>query len=158
VSERRLDGVDEPLANVLPDTPRRAVTLGNLLSMTAGYGRALNFGPTDAASLANRPAVNPPGTTFLYDSGSTDLLAAALARATGMTAFQYAQRKLFAPLGIHDAWVRRAVRVSCCGREICSPSASFISTTAGGTAGRSCPLAGFALPPARTLPFHPIRA
>lgn len=99
----QLSSVDEPLAKALPGTARRGITLGHLLSMTAGYGRALNFGPTDAASLANRPAVNPPGATFLYDSGSSDLLAAVLARATGTTAFEYAQTKLFAPLGIHDA-------------------------------------------------------
>jgi CubicO group peptidase (beta-lactamase class C family) len=70
--------------------------------MSAGYGRALNYGPTDAPTLANRPLVSAPGTTFRYDSGSSNLLAAVLARVTGITAAEYARRRLFGPLGIQD--------------------------------------------------------
>ena len=101
LAEGRLRSVDERLAELLPGADRR-ITLRHLLSMTAGYGRALNYGPTDASALANRPLVSPPGTTFRYDSGSSDLLAAVLARVTGMTAAEYAQRRLFGPLGIRD--------------------------------------------------------
>lgn len=103
IAEGRLQGIDERLAAALPGVTDRPITIGELLSMTAGYGRQLNFGSSDPSVLANRPLVNPPGTTFVYDSGSTDLIAAVLAHVTGMTAAEYAQRRLFRPLGIRDA-------------------------------------------------------
>jgi CubicO group peptidase (beta-lactamase class C family) len=101
LGEGRLRSADEHLADIVPGADRR-ITLRHLLSMTAGYGRQLNFGPLDPSTLANRPLVGPPGTTFRYDSGSSDLLAAVLARVTGMTAAEYAGRRLFGPLGIRD--------------------------------------------------------
>jgi CubicO group peptidase (beta-lactamase class C family) len=81
---------------------RRQITLGQLLSMSAGYGRSLNFQAADAAALAGRPLVNKPGTTFAYDSGSLDLVADLLAEATATSAADYARRRLFAPMGIRD--------------------------------------------------------
>jgi CubicO group peptidase (beta-lactamase class C family) len=81
---------------------RRQITLGQLLSMSAGYGRSLNFQDADAAALAGRPLVNKPGTTFAYDSGSLDLVADLLADATATSAADYARRRLFAPMGIRD--------------------------------------------------------
>ena len=102
ISEGRLHGVDEHLADVFPGSPK-SITIRHLLTMTAGYGRGLNFQETDPATLANRPLVNDPGTTFVYDSGSSDLLTAVLARATGMSAAEFARRRLFAPMGIRDA-------------------------------------------------------
>jgi CubicO group peptidase (beta-lactamase class C family) len=102
IADGRLRGVDERLTEIFPGSTRRPVTLRQLLSMTAGYGRQLNFGQSDVPSLANRPLVNRPGTTFLYDSGSSDLLAAVLARVTEMTAAEFARRRLFGPLGIRD--------------------------------------------------------
>ncbi len=103
IADGRLHGVDDRLADVLPDTPHRSITLRELLSMTAGYGRGLTFQQTDPSSLANRPLVNEPGTTFVYDSGSSDLLAAVLSRVTGTSAAAYAQLRLFGPMGIRDA-------------------------------------------------------
>jgi CubicO group peptidase (beta-lactamase class C family) len=102
IADRRLRGVNERLAEVFPDSTKRPITLRQLLSMTAGYGRQLNFGASDVPTLADRPLANPPGTTFVYDSGSSDLLAAVLARVTGTTAAEFARRRLFGPLGIRD--------------------------------------------------------
>jgi CubicO group peptidase (beta-lactamase class C family) len=80
---------------------RRQITVRQLLSMTAGYAPAFEFQHIDAQTLAARARVNKPG-TFSYDSGSYDLLADMLERATGMRIARYAQRRLFAPLGIRD--------------------------------------------------------
>jgi CubicO group peptidase (beta-lactamase class C family) len=101
LAERRLRSVDQRLADFFPGADRR-IRLRHLLSMTSGYGRQLNFGDTDAAALAARPLVNPPGTAFNYDSGSSDLLAAIVERATGMSLADYARTRLFAPMGIRD--------------------------------------------------------
>ena len=100
VAEGRLH-VDERLTDFFPGADPR-IRLRDLLSMTAGYGRQLNFGDTDGASLASRALVNTPGTTFNYDSGSSDLLAAILERATGVSVAEYARTHLFGPMGIRD--------------------------------------------------------
>src|SRR4029453_2479105 len=91
----------QPVAHFIPGADPR-IRLRHLLSMTAGYGRALNLGDTEASALAGRPLVSRPGTTFNYDSGSSDLLAAVLTRATGMSPAEYARRSLFGPMGIRD--------------------------------------------------------
>jgi CubicO group peptidase (beta-lactamase class C family) len=101
LADGHLRSVDERLADFFPGADPR-IRLRHLLSMTAGYGRQLNFGDTDAAALAVRPLVNPPGTTFNYDSGSSDLLAAIVERTTGMSIADYARTRLFAPMGIRD--------------------------------------------------------
>src|SRR5436190_17720832 len=75
---------------------RRQVTVGQLLSMTAGYAPSVNFKRADPETLADRPLMNRPG-TFAYDSGSMDLLADLVARATGLPAADYARRRLFGP-------------------------------------------------------------
>src|SRR4051812_39367002 len=80
---------------------RRKVTVGRLLSMTAGYAPSVNFKRADPETLAERPLLNTPG-TFAYDGGSMDLLADLLARATGMSPAEYARRRLFGRIGITD--------------------------------------------------------
>jgi CubicO group peptidase (beta-lactamase class C family) len=95
LARRDLTGLDEPLPW------RKDVTLRQLLSMTAGYGRGLSFQSSDPKTLASRARVNRPG-TFTYDSGSFDLLGDLLERATGMPLPEYARRYLFGPMGILD--------------------------------------------------------
>lgn len=90
-----LSGVDERLPWL------REVTLRQLLSMTAGYGRSLSFQSSDPRTLASRARVNRAG-TFTYDSGSFDLIGDWLEHATGMSLPEYARRHLFGPMGIHD--------------------------------------------------------
>lgn len=80
---------------------RKQITLRQLLSMTAGYAPSFNFQTTDPQSLASRARVNSVG-TFVYDSGSLDLAAAMLERATGMSLADYARRYLFGPMGIRN--------------------------------------------------------
>ncbi len=105
-----LPSIDDRLVDLLPDAfgpetvPRaRSITLRHLLTMTAGFGPNYSYVLEDPVpTLVNRPLFSAPGTTFGYDSGSSDLLSAVLTRATGMTAAQYAQRHLFGPLGIRE--------------------------------------------------------
>jgi CubicO group peptidase (beta-lactamase class C family) len=101
LAEGRLESVDERVADFIAGADPR-IRIRHLLSMTAGYGRQLNFGETEPSALVARPLVNKPGTTFNYDSGSSDLLATIIARATGMPAADYARQHLFRPMGIRD--------------------------------------------------------
>jgi CubicO group peptidase (beta-lactamase class C family) len=80
---------------------RRQVTLRQLLSMTAGYAPSFNFQYVDPQTIASRGLVNPRG-SFSYDSGSIDLVAFMLERATHMSAASYARRHLFGPMGMRD--------------------------------------------------------
>jgi CubicO group peptidase (beta-lactamase class C family) len=95
IADGSLNGVDERLPW------RTQVTVGRLLSMTAGYAPSVNFKRADPQTLADRPLLNRPG-TWAYDGGSFDLLADLVARATGLSASEYARRRLFGPLGITD--------------------------------------------------------
>lgn len=102
------------------DARKKEITIAHLLTMTAG----LRWHETDRSYLnvrnslvqmtqhkdwvqyiLNRPMAAKPGEKFNYNSGASHLLSAILQKQTGMTAAQYAERKLFAPLGITDyAW------------------------------------------------------
>ena len=44
-----------------------------------------------------------PGTTFVYDTGVSQIISAVLEEATGMSVLDYASAKLFEPLGIAEA-------------------------------------------------------
>jgi CubicO group peptidase (beta-lactamase class C family) len=94
IADGYLSGVDERLPW------RQQITVAQLLSMTAGFSPSVNFQRADAVTLADRPLINRPG-TFAYDSGSTDLIADLLKRATGMSVTEYASRRLFEPMGIN---------------------------------------------------------
>ena len=114
IREGHLKGVDQPVAELLPeyfgagtDPRKRAITVGHLLSMTAGlestsfgnYGRWVSSRDWVRAAL-DRPLVAEPGGDMVYSTGSTHLLSAVLTRATGRSTYAYAREKLAEPLGI----------------------------------------------------------
>jgi CubicO group peptidase (beta-lactamase class C family) len=116
IAEGHLRGTDQPLAELLPDAAsgldsvKRAITLGDLVSMRAGlqstsfegYGAWVTSRNWVRAALA-RPVVAPAGHAggpMIYSTGNTHLLSAALTRATRASTYAYAQRALARPLGI----------------------------------------------------------
>jgi CubicO group peptidase (beta-lactamase class C family) len=102
--------VDQPIADFLPEAlgedvdPRvKTMTLGHILTMTAGFDPAANqvgkwTFPGDFA--LRRPLVSDPGTTFNFDSGTAQLAARVLVSATRERVSQFARTQLFRPLGI----------------------------------------------------------
>ena len=52
--------------------------------------------------ILERPIVAPPGCTFNYNSGSTELLGAVMRKASGAPVDILAQQHLFDPMGIQD--------------------------------------------------------
>jgi CubicO group peptidase (beta-lactamase class C family) len=116
IADGHLRGTDQPLAELLPDaargldSARRAITLGDLVSMRAGlqstsfegYGAWVTSGNWVRAALA-RPVVAPAGHDggpMIYSTGNTHLLSAALTRATRASTLAYARRALGRPIGI----------------------------------------------------------
>lgn len=56
--------------------------------------------------VLDRPMSTSPGEAFNYSNGDTHLLSAIITKITGSSAWEYAEAKLFGPLGIADAfWV-----------------------------------------------------
>jgi CubicO group peptidase (beta-lactamase class C family) len=113
----QLKSLEQPIGLFLADylariaDPRtRAITLAQLLAMTAGFdwddGDTIwELWASDdwVAFTLSQPLAHNPGTTFNYTSGNSQLLTAVLARATGMDVQTFALQTLFGPLGITSA-------------------------------------------------------
>lgn len=114
-----LDGVDQPLSELLPDyyailerrgalDPRKNdIRLRHLLSMRTGIESASfgNYGawvssPDWAYDQLRRPMVCEPGECHEYSTGNTHLLSVILTRRSGRSLRRYMIEELFGPLGI----------------------------------------------------------
>jgi CubicO group peptidase (beta-lactamase class C family) len=102
-------GIDQPIADyygaALPAS-KRAITVGNLLSMQAGLETTsfYNYGAwvlsDDWVRFAlDQPVLSPPGTRMHYSTGNTHLLSDILTRAAGESTFRFAATNLAEPLG-----------------------------------------------------------
>jgi CubicO group peptidase (beta-lactamase class C family) len=103
------------------DDRKRRMTIKHLLTMTAGFdwNEDLPYAdPKNAASLMeasfdwvrfaiDRPMAAEPGATFRYNSGATQILSHIFRHATGHDIEEYADRHLFAPLGIDRYFWKR---------------------------------------------------
>ena len=96
------------------DTRTRDITVEDLITLRAGlertsgpnYGEWVSSGNWVANALA-RPLVATPGTQMLYSTGSTHILGALLAEATGDSLLTLARTWIGRPLGIDiPAWTR----------------------------------------------------
>jgi CubicO group peptidase (beta-lactamase class C family) len=118
-SDGLLDSFDHPVLDFFPDRifataddGKNAITIQHLLDMTSGidWKEPVNGRPNSMFEMTgqpnwvkfvlDRPMAHAPGEVFNYNSGSTHLLSAILTRLTGKSAADYAQAKLFGPLGI----------------------------------------------------------
>ena len=99
------DGADPDVAGI---------TLEDLVTLRAGLERTsgANYGSWVSSrnwvsNALSRPMVARPGTRMLYSTGSTHILGAALAEATGDSLLAQARRHIGRPLGIEiPAWSR----------------------------------------------------
>jgi CubicO group peptidase (beta-lactamase class C family) len=117
-----LDSVDHPVVDLFSDReiqdvdPRKkAMTVQNLLDMTSGIEwveKLYTPGETimkmydsgnRTAFVLNQPMAAAPGSSFYYNSGNPYLLSALITKMTGQSAFEYAKKELFEPLGIKSA-------------------------------------------------------
>ncbi|BFT75680.1 serine hydrolase domain-containing protein [Paenibacillus sp. P36] len=113
LAERKLISLDQKVRDFFPelanDPLKSKMTIRHLLSMTSG----LNWDNTNEISstemmysadwvqyILDRPGYAEPGTLFNYSNGDAHLLSAIMHKATGQSLFDYAQSRLFDPLGI----------------------------------------------------------
>lgn len=113
-----IQGVEQPIADHFPvldggDVPdiKRSITVENLLTMQAGlrstsnrnYGRWV-VSDNWVQSALQQPMVAEPGNGMIYSTGSTHLLSAIIAGATGMSTKEFAQQRLASPMGFSMAY------------------------------------------------------
>jgi CubicO group peptidase (beta-lactamase class C family) len=113
-----IESIDEPMQDFFGerdidnlDVNKQAITLENLLTMTAGldwstatlerpnFGEMINS-PDWVQYVLDRPMKNDPGTQFVYNSGGSHLLAVLVEEKTGESLLDFAQTNLFSLLGI----------------------------------------------------------
>ena len=91
------------------DEAKKSITLENLLTLTTGLDCADNAAPDKPVMQASEdwtqfvldlPMTEAPGAKFVYCTSAVHLLSAILQNVTGMTAREFANQELFAPLGI----------------------------------------------------------
>jgi CubicO group peptidase (beta-lactamase class C family) len=113
-----IKSLDQPLSELLPDYAelmagsKAKITLRQVLTMTTGL-KWVDFGDGNSferigkagdsvAFVLDEPLVSEPGQVFFYNTGSSHLLSAIITQATGMSAADYADARLFAALGITE--------------------------------------------------------
>jgi CubicO group peptidase (beta-lactamase class C family) len=111
-----------------PDPRRDRMTLRDLLTMRAGIrwdeesvdytNPANNCAAMEGREdwiqyVLDQPMAADPGTTFVYNSGATQLLSYLIQKTTGHAVDDYARQQLFGPLGIEDfSWKRTPLGLS----------------------------------------------
>lgn len=101
--------VNTPIYKIFPDYPNlskdsyKDITVKHLLTMTAGFDIENDavFRSDNRIDFAlKRNLANAPGTKFVYDGGSTEILGAIVKRGTGLFVDEFAKKYLFDPLSI----------------------------------------------------------
>ncbi len=118
LAQGQLKSLDQKVLDFFPDhqveradARRGQLSLRDLLTQQSGISWVTQ--PTEV-SLSNmtqtvdwvhfmlsQPMADEPGRTFVDNGGAAHLLSALLTRATGLSAADYAQDRLFGPMGIH---------------------------------------------------------
>jgi CubicO group peptidase (beta-lactamase class C family) len=97
------------------DEHKKQLTIGQLLTMTSGidwsegYPYGMFTSPMDTTDtlsdwtkiILDKPVKNN-NEEFYYESGNANLISAIIKKSTGISIEQYANKKLFEPLGIND--------------------------------------------------------
>jgi CubicO group peptidase (beta-lactamase class C family) len=112
-------------------TPKENITLRHMLSMTSGmnskgYSAGIQSDRDQFVHNATMPLVATPGTQWRYNTAAYHMLFRLLEKATGESMENYAEKKLFGPLGMNDTqWVKNKVgdltnyyRVECTARDM----------------------------------------
>jgi CubicO group peptidase (beta-lactamase class C family) len=103
LGQKALDSFPD-LEDPNPSADKAAITLEDLLTMRSGLEGGVaddsTLTPDPAVTMLSRPMVAEPGETWNYTNGNSDIIAAMLRAATGQTPLEFADERLFGPLGI----------------------------------------------------------
>ena len=120
ISEGKIKSLDDSAADYISEwkgTNKATVTLRDLITMESGLtwsmiyqppsGDTINMigSPDEVGYALKRTLYREPGTDWYYADGDAETFSRILKVATGMEASQYAQAKLFGPIGMNvDQW------------------------------------------------------
>jgi CubicO group peptidase (beta-lactamase class C family) len=116
IDQGKLAGVESPVLDLLPASrpedaaKKEGITLEHMLTMTAGLDweegdpayRAMYVSPDWTRYVMDLPVRALPGSEFNYCSGCSHVIAAAVQQAVGENLSDFAEKNLFAPLGIEN--------------------------------------------------------
>ncbi len=127
IDDGYIKDVDMKLLDIYPDmkiknnnTLKKQITLEHLLTMSSGFDwdevtisyshpdnplPQLERSPDTVQFMLNRSVSTEPGRAFNYNSGGSHLLSAIITKLSGKALAEYAEDKLFKPLGItNKSW------------------------------------------------------
>lgn len=114
IQEGYIKSMDQPVLDFIPELKGEyasQVTVGDLASMASGQRWDESYySPTSVTTAAyfvedlgqlilDQPIDEQPGTSFIYKSGTTQLLAMVITKATGKTLTQYLYESFWDPMG-----------------------------------------------------------
>ncbi len=126
LDQGRISSIDQPIFDYFPEYHyllvhgKEAVTIRHLLTMTSGFAwdedvshtnkenteMQMIFSEDPVAFVLGRTLVSRPGSTWNYNGGCTQILAAILQKTTGLSVDKFAEKYLFKHLEIeHYEWV-----------------------------------------------------
>jgi CubicO group peptidase (beta-lactamase class C family) len=133
-----IENVDATVVDLLPEFAAAAgdpafeqITVEHLMTMTSGlewyeHGYSYNDPRNSEYRMVesedwvryvlSRPVRDPPGTTFLYNTGGIHLLSAIIKSSTGLSVNEFAEEHLFHPMGVRAyQWNRDPMGFPCTG-------------------------------------------
>ncbi len=112
ISDGQIKSVEQKIEDFYPELVNsdfnqeiRDITIENLLTMTSGFGEVSEdfFHKTDwIKSQFNSKLMSHPGETFRYSNSATYLLSGIITRTTGMSALEYAKKKILEPMKLNS--------------------------------------------------------
>ena len=114
-SDMGLLKVDEKIIDIFPDKCPENIsenlakmTVSHVLSMNTGHAACvmpkMYLADDSVKAFLEQPVEFEPGTHFTYNTGATCLLGAIIKKRSGLSLFDFAQKHLFDPLGIKNAY------------------------------------------------------
>ena len=126
VEEGYIDGTEQKMVDLFPertiknlDSRKESITLEHLLTMTAGlewnewryaytdarndYIKAIYASSDPIQYVLDLPMMEEPGVRWNYNGGTSHLMSALVAEATGYDTLDFAREFLFGPLGITES-------------------------------------------------------
>jgi CubicO group peptidase (beta-lactamase class C family) len=117
IDEGLIEGVEQPVLTSFPDrsaanidADKEAMTVEDLLTMSSGFAcepvvvdPQVFASPDWVQSTIDLPMAAAPGIRWNYCNQNVHLLSALIGQVSGMNALEFAQARLFEPLGISEA-------------------------------------------------------
>jgi len=123
IQDGKIKSIDDPVTRYIPELKGSAyegVSVRQMLMMSSGvqWNEDYTDPKSDVAVAGQRvetpgvdpmvsylrklPRAHPPGSTFHYNTGETDLVGVLVAKATGVPMSQYASQKIWKPYGMEQ--------------------------------------------------------